>query len=57
MLMPETPSLPVRLPSEIDDQIAPTLITAHAGVPLVIELFRRVGAAEVINEQVRIKQR
>jgi hypothetical protein len=57
MLMPETPSLPVRLPFEIDDQIDPTLITAHAGVPLVIELFRRVGAAQVINEQVRIKQR
>jgi len=55
--MPETPSLPVRLPFEIDDQIDPTRITAHAGVPLVIELFRRVGAAQVINEQVRIKQR
>ena len=55
--MPETPSEPAQLPFEIDDRIDPTLITAHAGVPLVIELFRRVGAAQVINEQVRIKQR
>lgn len=55
--MPETPSLPVRLSFEIDDQMDLTLITAHAGVPLVIELFRRVGVAQVINEQVRIKQR
>lgn len=55
--MPETPSAHARLPFDIDDQIDPTLITAHAGVPLVIELFRRVGAAQVVNEQVRIKQR
>jgi hypothetical protein len=55
--MPELPSLPTRLPFEIDDQIDPTLLTAHAGVPLVIELFRRVGAAQVVTAQVRIKQR
>ncbi len=55
--MPETPSTNARLPFDIDDQIDPTLITAHAGVPLVIELFRRVGVAQVVNEQVRIKQR
>src|SRR5690606_6524166 len=35
----------------------PSLVTAHAGVPLVIELFRRVGAAQVIHAEVRIKQR
>ena len=46
-----------QLPFEIDDRIDPRLVTAHAGVPLVIELFRRVGAAQVVNEQVRIKQR
>lgn len=46
-----------RLPFEIDDRIDPSLVTAHAGVALVIELFRRVGAAQVVNEQVRIKQR
>jgi hypothetical protein len=55
--MPEPPSLPARLPFEIDDRIDPTLITAHAGVPLVIELFRHVGAAQVVNDQVRSKQR
>ena len=55
--MPATPSTNARLPFDIDDQIDPTLITAHAGVPLVIELFRRVGVAQVVNEQVRIKQR
>jgi hypothetical protein len=55
--MPETPSANVRLPFDIDDQIDPTLITAPAGVPLVIELFRRLGAAQIVNEQVRIKRR
>lgn len=55
--MPETPAANVRLPFDIDDQIDPTLLTAHAGVPLVIELFRRLGAAQIVNEQVRIKQR
>lgn len=53
--MSELPS--ERLPFEIDDRIDPRLVTAHAGVPLVIELFRRVGAAQVINAQVRLKQR
>lgn len=55
--MPEPPATNVRLPFDIDDQIDPTLLTAHAGVPLVIELFRRLGAAKVVNDQVRIKQR
>ncbi|MFO0697674.1 MAG: hypothetical protein U0236_00465 [Nitrospira sp.] len=55
--MPETLSTNIRLPFDIDYQIDPTLITAHAGVPLVIELFRRVSAAQIVTEQVRIKQR
>jgi hypothetical protein len=42
--MPELPSECPRLPFKIDDRIDPTLVTAHAGVPLVIELFRHVGA-------------
>ena len=41
--MPEQPSLPTRLPFEIDDRIDPMLVTAHAGVPLVIELFAAWG--------------
>ena len=49
--MPETPSANAQLPFDTDDRIDPTLITAHAGVPLVIELFRRVGAAQVINDE------
>ena len=55
--MPEKPSESPRLPFEIDDRIDPRLVTAHASVPVVIELFRRVGAAQVVNAQVRIKQR
>ncbi len=46
-----------QLPFEIDDRIDPSLVTAHAGVPLVIALFRRVGAGQVIHALVRIKQR
>ena len=53
--MPEL--MPERLPFEIDERFDPSLVTAHAGVPLVIELFRQVGAAQVVNGQVHIKQR
>lgn len=40
-LVPEPPAANARLPFDLDDQIDQTLITTHAGVPLVIELFRR----------------
>jgi len=46
-----------RLPFEIDERVDPSLVTAHAGVPLLIELFRKVGAAAVVDEQVVLKQR
>lgn len=46
-----------RLPFELDDQIDETLVTAHAGVPLVAELFRACGAAEVMDERASPKQR
>ncbi len=46
-----------RLPFELDDQIDETLVTAHAGVPLVAELFRARGAAEVMDERASPKQR
>ena len=52
--MPEL--MPERLPFEIDERIDPSLVTANAGVPLVIELFRQVGAAQVVNGQVHIQQ-
>lgn len=45
------------LPFEIDTRIDPSLVTAHAGIPLLIELFRQVSAAQVVDEQVVIKQR
>jgi hypothetical protein len=49
----ETP----RLPFEIDDAIDPSLVTGRAGVPLVIELFRRLGVAQAIDAHVAVKQR
>ena len=52
--MPETPP---RLPFEIDEAIDPTLVTGRAGVPLVIELFRHLGVATMIDTQVAVKQR
>jgi Transposase DDE domain group 1 len=55
--MPELPPESQPLPFAIDDRIDPSLVTARAGVPLVIELFRQVGAAQVVEKHVRIKQR
>jgi len=46
-----------RLGYELDDRIEEALITGHAGVPLVIELFRASGAAAVMDAQVQLKQR
>jgi hypothetical protein len=46
-----------RLGYELDEQTEDALITGHSGVPLVIELFRATGAAAVMDEQVRLKQR
>ena len=51
------PEEPTRLPFEIDETIDPSLVTARAGVPLLIELFRQLGVAQAIDEHVRIKQR
>ncbi len=51
------PEEPTRLPFEIDATIDPSLVTGRAGVPLAIELFRQLGVAQVIDDQVRIKQR
>lgn len=46
-----------RLPFELDDKIDETLTTAHAGIPLVMELFRACGAAEVMERLASPKQR
>jgi hypothetical protein len=52
--MPETSP---QLPFVIDDAIDPTLVTGRAGVPLVIELFRQLGVAQMIDARVAVKQR
>jgi hypothetical protein len=46
-----------RLPFELDDKIDDSLVTAHAGVPLLIELFRSCGAAREMDAQVVTKRR
>lgn len=46
-----------RLPFELDDQTDESLITAHAGVPLLVELFRASGAAAVMDRQASVKRR
>jgi Transposase DDE domain group 1 len=50
-------SLQDRLPFELDDRIDETLATAHAGVPLAIELFHSCGASGVLEQRVVVKQR
>jgi hypothetical protein len=52
--MPDTSP---RLPFEIDDALDPTLVTGHAGMPLVIVLFRQLGVAQAIDAHVAVKQR
>lgn len=42
---------------EVDDRIEAASVTARAGVPLVAELFRSSGSAEVARSSVRVKQR
>jgi len=46
-----------RLPFELDSQVDESLITAHAGLPLIVELFRSCGAAEVMERRASPKQR
>jgi hypothetical protein len=42
---------------EIDDTLNPALVTGRAGVSLVIELFRQLGVAAVVDTQVPVTQR
>jgi hypothetical protein len=46
-----------RLPFELDVRAEAGALTAHGGVPLLIEAFRTSGAAAVVDEQVAIKRR
>ena len=50
-------AMPTRLPFELDERAETGFITAHGGVPLLIEAFRVSGAAGVLDERVVIKQR
>lgn len=46
-----------RLPFEVDERIDPSMITAHAGIPLALELFRASGAADLMNRVASAKRR
>src|SRR5512134_1015463 len=46
-----------RLNFEIDAALEPSLVTARAGIPSLIEAFRQTGTAAVIDKTVRVKAR
>jgi Transposase DDE domain group 1 len=46
-----------RLPFELDQRAEAGFVTAHGGVPLLIEAFRTSGAAAVVDASVVIKRR
>jgi len=50
-------STQTRLPFELDQQAETAALTAHGGVPLLIEAFRTSGAAAVLDASVVIKRR
>ena len=49
--------LQTRLPFEIDQEVDASLLTAHAGIPLLMELYRAAGVADVVDARCSIKQR
>jgi len=46
-----------RLPFQVQIVDSPATVTAHAGLPLVIEGFRALGLATAVREHVHFKQR
>ena len=48
---------PTRLPFELDVRAEAGALTAHGGVPLLLEAFRVSGAAAVLDASVVIKRR
>ncbi|MEK7232892.1 MAG: IS1380 family transposase [Elusimicrobiota bacterium] len=46
-----------RLPFEIDQEVDESLVTAHAGVPLLVELFRATGGDAVCDAKCSSKRR
>ncbi len=47
---------PDRLPFELAPNIDDSLITAHAGLPLVVEMFRASGTAGITDEMLRHRE-
>src|SRR5919106_5392680 len=50
-------TIQTRLPFELDGRAEAGALTAHGGVPLLIEAFRTSGAAAVVDAGVVIKRR
>jgi hypothetical protein len=48
---------PDRLPFQVQITDQPAAVTAHAGLPLVIEAFRSLGLARAVDEHLHFKQR
>lgn len=46
-----------RLSFEIDTKLEPSLVTARAGIPSLVEVFRLTGAAAVVDAKVQVKAR
>lgn len=46
-----------RLPFEIDREVDESLVTAHAGIPLLMELYRASGVAEEVDARCSVKRR
>jgi Transposase DDE domain group 1 len=46
-----------RLNFEIDTELEPSLVTARAGIPSLVEAFRLTGAAAVVERTVKLKSR
>lgn len=51
------PKNPNRLDFELDPKLDEGLITGHAGIPLVIEMFRAAGGAKAADELLRRKKK
>lgn len=48
---------PIRLPFELDPKLDDSLITAYAGLPLVVEMFRSTGGAAETDRVLRHKKK
>jgi hypothetical protein len=46
-----------RLPFEIDQEVDESLLTAHAGIPVLMELYRKAGLADLVDTRCSVKLR